>query len=116
MSQLQLGGTAVWVQQKSAGDDAFKAGNYQDAVNCYSIALRTKFLQDDPAESARIHCNRCLSFMYSQQWNYAVEDALLAIQLQTNWWKGARARLACRMCYLHGTACRGGRRQRPTDA
>lgn len=85
MSQLQL---AWWVQQKMQGDDAFKAGNYQDAVNSYSNALRNKALQDDSFECAKIHCNRCLAFQYTQNWNYAVEDALLAVQLEPNWFKG----------------------------
>ena len=45
------------VSQKKAGNDAFMAGRYEDAIAAYRDCLALDPLDDNPSFNAKLYCN-----------------------------------------------------------
>ena len=46
--------------QKSTGNDAFKAGRWDEAVASYTECLALDPLDENAAYNAKLYCNRCV--------------------------------------------------------
>eukprot|EP00667_Euglena_gracilis_P019502 EG_transcript_20898 len=67
---------------KEAGNRAFQAGDYVNAVECYTVALEA-----DPT-NAKLLSNRSACYCLLRRYKKALDDANHVVQLQPNWAKG----------------------------
>ena len=67
---------------KKAGNEAFATKNYQEAIKHYNEAIRL-----DP-DNAVFYSNRSACFASMQEWQKALEDALLCVSKDGNFIKG----------------------------
>jgi len=69
------------LEYKSKGDDFFRAGNFREAVDMYTEAIKRN--PNDP----KVYNNRSTSFCKFMAWAPALEDAEKAIALSPTWSK-----------------------------
>jgi len=67
---------------KNAGNDAFKAGNYAEAIKCFTQALEL-----EPDNTAYLS-NRSAAFLKAEDYTNALEDGKKCVQLKPDWGKG----------------------------
>jgi len=70
------------VAAKEAGNKAFQAGNYEEALACFTEAVR-----QDPC-SALLRSNRAGALASLGQHTEALSEAEICVNLQPDWWKG----------------------------
>ncbi|XP_066447806.1 RNA polymerase II-associated protein 3 [Eleutherodactylus coqui] len=79
------------LSDKEKGNNYFKAGNYDEAVQCY-----TRGMNADPY-NAVLPTNRASAFFRLKKYAVAESDCNLAIALNRNYFKAYARRGACRM-------------------
>lgn len=77
--------------EKEKGNSYFKAGKYDEAVQCYTIGMNA-----DPY-NAVLPTNRASAFFRLKKYAVAESDCNLAIALNRNYWKAYARRGACRV-------------------
>ncbi|XP_069620590.1 RNA polymerase II-associated protein 3 [Ranitomeya imitator] len=77
--------------EKEKGNNCFKAGNYDEAIECY-----TRSMDADPY-NAVLPTNRASAFFRLRKYAVAESDCNLAIALNRNYWKAYARRGACRL-------------------
>lgn len=77
--------------EKEKGNNYFKAGKYDEAVQCYTIGMNA-----DPY-NAVLPTNRASAFFRLKKYAVAESDCNLAIALNRNYWKAYARRGACRV-------------------
>ncbi|XP_056429986.1 RNA polymerase II-associated protein 3 [Hyla sarda] len=77
--------------EKEKGNNNFKAGKYDDAIQCY-----TRGMNADPY-NAVLPTNRASAFFRLKKYAVAESDCNLAIALNHNYWKAYARRGACRV-------------------
>ncbi|KAM3926941.1 RNA polymerase II-associated protein 3 [Leptodactylus fuscus] len=77
--------------EKEKGNNYFRAGKYDEAVQCY-----TKGMNADPY-NAVLPTNRASAFFRLKKYAVAESDCNLAIAINRNYWKAYARRGACRL-------------------
>ncbi|KAM4037988.1 RNA polymerase II-associated protein 3 isoform 2-T2 [Anomaloglossus baeobatrachus] len=77
--------------EKEKGNNYFKAGNYDKAIECYTGGMNA-----DPY-NAVLPTNRASAFFRLKKYAVAESDCNLAIALNRNYWKAYSRRGACRL-------------------
>lgn len=76
--------------EKKNGDEAYKLGNYQEAILWYSISLSMN--EENTQNQKNIRCtllsNRSSAYYMNGQYHLALLDAQNVIELNSNWSKG----------------------------
>ena len=95
-----MGGTvSVSGEVKGRGNEFFKAGKFEDAVEAYTLAL------DADAKDHTVYSNRSAARMKLQQHGFAITDALSCVALAPTWPKGYfRLGMALAAVNKHGEA------------
>ncbi|XP_073507955.1 RNA polymerase II-associated protein 3 [Phyllobates terribilis] len=83
--------TVKALAEKEKGNNYFKAGNYDEAIECY-----TRSMNADPY-NAVLPTNRASAFFRLRKYAVAESDCNLAIALNRNYWKAYARRGACRL-------------------
>ncbi|XP_070564881.1 TPR and ankyrin repeat-containing protein 1-like isoform X1 [Ptychodera flava] len=74
---------------KYLGNKYMKEGNYQKAMEMYTVALRLQpSCNNTEREHAILYSNRSQAYLKLQQYPNAVDDALRSIRKDRTWWKG----------------------------
>ena len=78
------------VELKAAGNAAFEAGEYREAVQLFTAALDKGAMEKDFSEipAAALYSNRAAAHVALNQPEYAVVDATKAISIRPEWHKG----------------------------
>ncbi|BHF83725.1 Mitochondrial import receptor subunit TOM70 [Sparganum proliferum] len=101
----------IAVALKNRGNKFFKAGRYQQAVECYTEALET-CPEDSVTERATFYQNRAAALENLRQTQKAIEDCTAALELSPKYLKALsrRAQLyekigSLDLCLMDSTAC-----------
>ncbi|KAL7055208.1 hypothetical protein AAHC03_024516 [Spirometra sp. Aus1] len=101
----------IAVALKNRGNKFFKAGRYQQAVECYTEALET-CPEDSVTERATFYQNRAAALENLRQTQKAIEDCTAALELSPKYLKALsrRAQLyekigSLDLCLMDATAC-----------
>ena len=78
---------------KTLGNDAFKVGNYEEAVQQYSNGLDLD--PTNAAYNAALYCNRAAANMKLGKYDEAVQDCTNAIERDENYLKAYKRRATC---------------------
>ena len=81
------GGKAMADAAKEAGDAAFRNGNYQEAVDKYSDAIRDNAASGTNPKHV-LFSNRCAAYAKLGNWDKSLEDALACITASPTFVKG----------------------------
>src|SRR6218665_1106874 len=91
------------IKLKSHGDVAFASGDYQHALNCYSMGLKElvqrfdmdaeggirSFLSPDVFElEVSLLNKRSVVYVKTQNYKYALDDAKAIVNIRPMWFKG----------------------------
>lgn len=69
-------------EAKAAGNKAFSAGNYEEAIKCFSDAISLA------PDNHVLYSNRSASYASLHEYEKALEDARKTVELQPDWPKG----------------------------
>lgn len=86
--------------EKKCGDEAFKLGNYQEAIIWYSVSLIN--LENSSQHDNQIRnillSNRSAAYYMNKQYLLSLYDAKSVIELNSQWSKGYFR--AAKVCYM----------------
>ena len=88
-------------REREKGNDSFKAKDYADAVEAYTLSLRL-----DPYK-ASVHSNRAAAYIKLKRWDDAEMDCTSSLSLDTSNWKARMRRAAARLERGGESALRG---------
>ena len=79
---------------KTAGNDAFKGGRWQAAVDAYAECLALDPTDENSAFASKLYCNRAAAWLKLGQHEQALADATRSVELDDKYVKGYQRRAA----------------------
>eukprot|EP01119_Soliformovum_irregulare_P011632 TRINITY_DN2938_c0_g1_i4.p1 TRINITY_DN2938_c0_g1~~TRINITY_DN2938_c0_g1_i4.p1 ORF type:complete len:484 (-),score=130.44 TRINITY_DN2938_c0_g1_i4:13-1464(-) len=81
--------------KKKEGNDAFSAGNYEEAINIYSECLQLE--PNTSSLSSTLYCNRAAAYLKLGKHQEAIDDCTKTIEIDPNYEKAYLRRAAASM-------------------